>query len=968
MNSNLPTGTVTFLFTDIEGSTKLSQEYPEQWESLRARHHEILRSTMDAHNGYVFQIIGDAFCVAFHTALDALNAAVKTQQLLHQEAWSPASIKVRMGINTGTAQIDSLDGRAGVYRGYTTMARVQRVTSVGFGGQILLSNSSFELVRGELPRHISFRDMGEHRLKGLLNPEHLWQVIVPDLQQDFPALQSLNKIPNNLPVQLTSFVGREKEIEQVKHELAEHRLITLTGIGGTGKTRLSLQVAAEVLDQYPDGVWFVELAPLADPALIPHSILAVLHYGEQAGKTPLQVLEEQLNHKKLLLILDNCEHLIEASAKVAHTLLISAPDVKILASSREALGVHGELAWQVSSLTIPDPKSLPEIEQLTQYESVRLFIERASLVQHHFKVDQNTAPAIAQICFRLDGIPLAIELAAARVKALSVDQIARRLDDCFRLLTGGNRTVLERHQTLRAAIDWSYNLLSTEERRLLYRLSVFMGGWTFEAAEQVCINEGNGIDVLELLSHLIDKSLVIAEGTTGGSTRYHMLETTRQYAREKLFESEESEILHNQHLSYFLDFAENGDRKITGPNQAEAIDLLDAERDNFRAALEWTISNQYAESAARLLGALGWAWDVRGYYDEAFSWFEKIRNLPGVENHAAAYGRLLYHMGRYAVSFDQRLDARSVLGESQAIWLRLGSQGETGLAYTLCFLGMNAANNQGDFDKAISFYKQSMELAEKCNNQRVIVAGKIFWGDINYERSDIASALYLYEQSLELSRRIHDLFMIGIAAGSLAYLFVDQGNYEKAHPLYEEQLQINEKLQFRLGIGAALFGLGDLYRHQRDYVRADQHLRKSLSISRDLGLQGNTSFTLYLLSMLALHQNDYSAAGWRFREFFDFARVREEKINICRFLTGISAVAGATNRPEHCAKLYGAAQAALQASKFRMDPFDRAEFDRHIQIASEQLGDTRFEAEVAEGHAMTMEHAIQYALELSASA
>jgi tetratricopeptide (TPR) repeat protein len=480
----------------------------------------------------------------------------------------------------------------------------------------------------------------------------------------------------------------------------------------------------------------------------------------------------------------------------------------------------------------------------------------------------------------------------------------------------------------------------------------------------VCANEGNEFDVFELLSSLIDKSLVIADG----STRYHMLETTRQYAREKLFESGEHDLLHNRHLSYFLELAEKGNSEITGPDQAEIINYLDAERDNFRAALEWSVANQYSESAARFLGALGWAWDVRGYYDEAFSWFEKIRILPGVENHAAAYGRLLQHIGRYAISFDKRLDARSILEESQAIWLRLGSQGESGLAYTLCFLGINAANNQGDFDKAISFYKQSLELAEKCNNQRVIAASKIFWGDINFERSDIALALYLYEQSLELSRRIHDLFMIGIAAGCLAYLCVDQGNYEKAHPLFEEQLQINEKLHFRLGIGAALLGLGDLYRHQREYVLAHQYLKKSLRLSRDLGLQGNTSITLYLLSMLALHQNDYPAAGRRFQEYFDFARTREEKITNYRFLTGISAVAGATNRPEHCAKLYGAAWAAVQASEFRTDPFDRAEFDRHIQIASEQLGETRFEAEVAEGRAMTMEHAIRYALELAASA
>ena len=378
---NLPSGTVTFLFTDIEGSTKLAQQYPGRWETLRGRHHSILEAAMDAYNGYVFQIIGDAFCVAFHTAHDGLCAAIEAQRILHAESWGEMSIKVRMGLHSGAAEFHGTD-----YRGYMTMARVQRVMSTAYGGQILLSNASAELIRGELPEGVLLRDMQENRLKGLLHPEHLWQVIVPDLPQDFPSLKTLNQIPNNLPVQLTSFIGREKEIQEVVQAISIHRLVTLTGIGGTGKTRLSLQVAAEVLDQFPDGAWFIELAPLADPDLIPHSILSVLHYGEQAGKTPLQVLEEQLSHKKLLLILDNCEHLIKPSAKVAHALLTSAPEIKILASSRESLALGGELAWHVPSLTLPDPKSVPQIEQLTQYESVRLFIERACLVQPRFTI------------------------------------------------------------------------------------------------------------------------------------------------------------------------------------------------------------------------------------------------------------------------------------------------------------------------------------------------------------------------------------------------------------------------------------------------------------------------------------------------------------------------------------------------------------------------------------------------------
>jgi len=422
--SDLPTGTVTFLFTDIEGSTKLAQDYPDQWESLRERHHSILQSAMESYDGYVFQIIGDAFCVAFHTTSDGLNAALEAQRKLQNEDRGDIPIKVRMGLHTGSAELQTTD-----YRGYLTMAKVQRVMSVAFGGQVLLSNISAELIHNELPKGITLRDMKEHRLKGLPDPELLWQMVAPDLQQDFPPLQSLKEIPNNLPVQLTNFIGREKEVEQIKKLLEKNRLVTLTGSGGTGKTRLSLQAAAELLDHFDHGVWFVELAPLTDPDLIPQTILSTIGVNEQQGWTPIEVLKEYLHEKESLIVLDNCEHLIEASAKLANTLLNAAPSLKILASSREALGVKGELSYPVPSLSLPDPKHLPVIEQLSQYEAVRLFIDRASLVSPHFDVNKKNAPALAQICYRLDGIPLAIELAAARVKMMSVEQISARLDD-----------------------------------------------------------------------------------------------------------------------------------------------------------------------------------------------------------------------------------------------------------------------------------------------------------------------------------------------------------------------------------------------------------------------------------------------------------------------------------------------------------------------------------------------------------
>ncbi|HEY5728893.1 MAG TPA: adenylate/guanylate cyclase domain-containing protein, partial [Anaerolineales bacterium] len=410
--SALPSGTVTFLFTDIEGSTRLAQEHRAHWESLRTRHHTILQSSMDIHNGYVFQIIGDAFCVAFHSANDALNAASTAQQSLHKEPWSPAPIKVRMGIHTGAAQLTA-DNQ---YSGYTTLALTQRIMSAGHGGQILLSGATRELVRDTLPKNTELNNLGEKRLKDLMRPEHIYQLNITGLPATFPPLKTLDSYPNNLPTHLTNFIGRESEIAEVKQELDEHRLVTLTGSGGTGKTRLSLQVTADLLEQFEHGIWFIELAPLIDPDLIPQTILSAIGIVEQRGKTPLDVLKDYLHEKQALIVLDNCEHLIEASAQVVNTLLRAAPRTKILASSREALGVKGEASYPVPSLSLPDIKSLPEFHQLSQYEAVRLFIDRALLVAPHFEVDKDNAPFIAQICYRLDGIPLAIELAAARVK------------------------------------------------------------------------------------------------------------------------------------------------------------------------------------------------------------------------------------------------------------------------------------------------------------------------------------------------------------------------------------------------------------------------------------------------------------------------------------------------------------------------------------------------------------------------
>jgi len=516
----IPTGTITFLFTDIEGSTRLWEQYPAQMQLALARHDALLRQAIEQNSGYVFKTVGDAFCAAFSTAKNALLATIHIQTALVAEPWPVEirQIRVRMGLHTGVAE-----EREGDYFGQT-LNRVARLQAVAYGGQILVSTVTRELVANLLPEGCYLLDLGEHRLKDLANPEQIFQLAIPGLPSEFPPLKTSNTYPNNLPPSTTSFIGREIEIAKIKALLITSRLVTLTGAGGIGKTRLSQTVAQELLTTFKDGIWLVELAPLADPALVVQAVAHALKLSEKPGQLLLTTLLERLKTNNILLLLDNCEHLIESCARLVTELLADCPNLKILTTSREGLNVRGERLYRVPSLGVPpagnQTQPLNTIENLTRYEAVRLFIERAQAVNSQFQLTEKNSKTVAEICRRLDGIPLALELAAVRVKALSVEQIAKRLIDRFRLLTGGNRTDLPRQQTLRALIDWSYDLLDEKEQVLWQRLSIFAGGWTLEAAEKVCTGEPiEEWEVLDLLTQLVEKSLVVTEGENV-ATRY----------------------------------------------------------------------------------------------------------------------------------------------------------------------------------------------------------------------------------------------------------------------------------------------------------------------------------------------------------------------------------------------------------------------------------------------------------------
>src|SRR5258706_278617 len=715
-----PTGTVTFLFTDIEGSTKMAREYPETWEVLRSRHDRILRNAIEANNGYVFQVIGDAFCAAFHTAGEALNAGIKSQIGLNHENWENAPIKVRMGIHTGKAEIQ----KNGEYHGYLTLSQVQRLMSAGHGGQVLISFATQELIRGEMPEGITLRDMGERQLKDMIHPEHIYQLVIANLPSAFPPIKTLDISRHNIPAQMTSFIGREKELAEIKQTLNEHRLVTLTGPGGAGKTRLGLQVGSECLNQFSDGVWLAELAPVTDPTLISQTLFSIFNLREDSHRRAHEILIEYLRVKDLLLVLDNCEHLIEACAQISESLLHACPKLKILASSREALGIAGELAYRVPSLNTPDPVDLPSLDELEKVDSIRLFIERAATAKPGFMLTKDNASALAQICSRLDGIPLAIELAAARMKVLSPEQIAARLDDRFRLLTGGSRTALPRQQTLRAMVNWSYSLLTEQEKTLFRRLAVFVGGWTLETAESVCADvEQDGIlphDILDLLTRLVDKSLVTTEEVMG-EIRYHRLETIRQYSREKFFETNEVESMRNWHLSFFVRFAETADEHMRGRARVTWIQRLASEQDNLRSAIEWGLARN-PESALRIAASLTLFWAPSGFSAEGFRWLQQaLEHMEKTDSYeqpslrAKGLGGLSY----LYMSLGDNTNGKRVAEESVALFRQTQDQG--GLAYALVVLAY-PLQFLGELSQAETALKESIVIARSEKNVFVLAS------------------------------------------------------------------------------------------------------------------------------------------------------------------------------------------------------------------------------------------------------
>ena len=913
---------------------------------------------MDAYDGYVFQIIGDAYCVAFHTASDALNAALHAQRGLQKEAWSPAALHVRMGIHTGPAQLNPNSDQI-KYLGYATLVLTQRIMSAGHGGQVLISGATDELVQEVLPQGVELLDLGERRLKDLLRPEHLYQLYAPGLASTFPPLKTLDAYRNNLPVQLTSFIGRELEIAEIKQKLKIHHLITLTGPGGTGKTRLSLHVAADQLDQFPHGVWFIELAPLTDPDLIPQTILSTMGINEQAGD-PLEVLREYLREKRSLIVLDNCEHLVGASANVANVLLNAAPGLKVVASSREALGIRGEVTFPVPSLSLPDLAHLPVVEQFSQYEAVKLFIERALLVAPHFSVTNENVPFIAQICYRLDGIPLAIELAAARVKMLSVEQISRRLDDRFRLLTGGARTLLPRQQTLRALIDWSYDLLSEQERLFLRRLSVFAGGWTLEAAEAVCSGvEEDAIqtyDVLDLLSQLVHKSLVVVvEHSQSGETRYRMLETIRQYARDRLLEVEGSDTFRQPHLSYFVKLTAQAGPELYRSNQAFWLNRLDEELDNLRLALEWALATDVHSGLQIVAGPIYRFWLFRSTSRELGSWLAQFLQQDGESDPLRV--RALAIQSQCVVNTKGNFGEAHQLAEKSLQMARsLGDRQSE--AFSLSILG-GFTLLQGSVGEATPLLEQSLAIYREWKD-KAGQAGAIDWLSIN--NSDLERATAYAREGLALCRELGDLTGIASILTTLARLTYARGDFSSPASWLDEVLSIARQIGDQVREDEALITYGSLMYWQGDYQQAIAYYEQGIVLGENIGYHYQILWAYIYMAYALMRQGEIQKAHQRFADGMRGMQKADLVIGIVFAVEGLASLNANQGQAERAAQLFAWADAMRLRLGDPRPPVEQASVGRDLNVIRVTLDDSDIARLSSKGQSLTLEGAVAFAL------
>ena len=921
-----PTGTVTFLFTDIEGSTRLLQALGRRYGELQAAHQGAIRAACRAWGGYEVDTQGDSFLWAFQSAADAVQAAVAVQRKIddlrlmiddsapnHQSSIfnpqssvinpqsSVISLRVRMSLHTGEPTL--VNGR---YIGLD-LNRGARICAAAHGGQVLLSPTTRDLVEGALPQGVTLRDMGEHRLKDLRRARRLYQLVIPGRDNDFPPLRTLTAHRNNLPVQATTLVDREAECGALRALLLRDavRLVTLTGPGGVGKTRLALHVAAEMFDAFPDGVFFVPLASVTDPELVLSAIAQALDLQEAGGKSLLEGLRAWLKERQVLLVLDNFEQVTHAGRLISQ-LLQAAPRVKAVVTSRAVLRVYGEQEFGVQTLPVPTEEGLGNRDygigntdyatrntqyairntqyelRITEYPSVQLFVQRAQMVRPDFRVTPDNAAAVAAICARLDGLPLAIELAAARVKLLSPPAMLQRLDRRLALLTSGSRDLPLRQQTLRASIDWSYDLLDEGERAVFRRLAVFVGGFTLEAAEEVCgassVEGGEEArdtealhalpSALDALEKLVNESLVQQREDAAGETRFALLETIREYALERLEESGEADILRRRHADYFARLAEQANAELRGPDQPLWLNRLEKDDDNIRATLRWLKQGAAGEELLKLAGAMWLYWYLRGHWTEGRMWLtDALQGVPAEQSTAPVWAPLrtkaLNAIGALATAQGDYQGARARYEECLAIQRTLNDKFR--IAIILIHLG-SVASAQGDYHTAQKPLEESIALLRDGGDKATLAACLNNLGLVMHEQGDLARARALYEECLGLQEELGDRWIIARVLNNLGEVASDQGEYEVARSFLERSLAVSQEIGDKWPLADALTNLGRLLYITGDLAHSRRRLEESLVVWREVGHKQGGASSLKWLGRVARAEGDAATARRLFAE------------------------------------------------------------------------------------------------------
>jgi predicted ATPase/class 3 adenylate cyclase len=950
---DLPATILTFLIADVRGYTRFTNEHGVPAAArLADRFATICKATVARHDGQVIELRGDEALCVFSSPHAALLAAVELQGRFREEMEGDPTLPLRVGMGIDVGEVVPIQGG---YRG-KALNLAARLCSLAGPGEVFSSEEAVQ--QADRIEGLAYVERGRVQLKGFEEPVRVIHILPQkDLPENFPPLVSLIAKPSNLPLQTTPFIGREREVGEIAGLLRREgvRLVTLTGAGGTGKTRLALQVGSAVLEGFERGVYFVNLAPLTDADLVASAIAETLKVKEIPGQDILAALVEYLRDRQLLLVLDNFEHLLPA-AGVVHRLLVDCSSLSILVTSRAVLHLSADHEYQVAPLAVPDLEHPADPAQLSQYDSVALFVERAQAVRPGFAVTNDNAPAVAEICYRLDGLPLAIELAAARIRLFPPQALLLRLSSRLKVLTGGARDLPPRQQALRNTVEWSYSLLSPPEQILFARLSVFTGGCTFEAAEAVC-NAEEGLDLLEGMASLVEKSLLRQEGDE--EPRFVMLETIREYGMEALAGRGEEGASRERHAGYFLDLAEATEPGLTGPEQAVALGLLDLEHHNLRAALDWYVGQENAEYALRLGNAL-WRYCLyRGHLSEGRRWLEAGLSIDAPVPEAVRAAALV-RAGTFAMDQGDYGACRRLTEEGLELRRAIGDR--PGAASALNNLAI-LSKHQGDYGEARRLIEESLAIHRELGEVTGIAMSLITLADSLRLQGEAVEARALLEEALSLNRQVGDTTRHGVVLTKLGALAEDAGDYAVAEAHYQEALDVGRTLGNPVLTSSSLNSLAAIAQLRQDYGRAAELYREGLAIVEQVGYRLDIANTRGNLAVLAFEQGAYEDAEAGLKECLVLFRELNARDAIVEALEMLGATAAGRGDHERAARLYGAADTGLETVGGAMTQYRQTLAERQTSEAREHLGPDAWQAEWDAGRDMSLDEALAYALE-----